>query len=282
LEQQARRLLIKYSERFAENFAGQWLDSRSATQHPSSPLAWAMGKESQLVFSDILKNTQPVSSLMKPGFTYLNSTLANHYRISGTGSSDSMEKVSTDQRGGLLAQGNFLTHTATAADSHPIKRGIWVLDATLCRTLPPLMAATLDEISQVGQSIDPSKTIAEKMRLHRTASQRCNSCHSQIDPIGLALENFDKDGIFRTSYDGGSPVIADLDFYGGVVRNPYELASTIAPTNEFRNCVSRKLAAYFSARNPTSPTVCGEPEKYDRPLIEIVTDQAVRGVREGL
>lgn len=281
LESEAQRLLTKYSSRFASNFAGQWLGFRNTllTGDPNS-LGYALAMESKLVFEQILLVDKPIGQLLEPGFTYLNSSSGAHYSLSGSSTLTDFIQTSTSNRGGLMSQAQFLTRTATINESHPIKRGIWVLDSILCRQLPALGQATFEEIAQAQSQIDPNASVLDKMAFHRNAGARCSTCHNQIDPIGLALENYDKNGQYRSTYSNGKPVVANLFFNGSLVSNPNELASVLGHTNEFRTCVKKKMGAYLLGVNPAAPGGCGQfvPENTTLKSMTINTVlQAVEG-----
>lgn len=281
LESEAQRLLTKYSSRFSTNFAGQWLGfRRQLLSDDSNSLPYALAMESKLVFEQILLVDKPIGQLLEPGFTYLNATAASHYALSGGSSNSDFTQVSSSARGGLMSQAQFLARTATINESHPIKRGIWVLDSILCRQLPALGQATFEEIAQAQAQIDPNASVLDKMAFHRNAGARCSTCHNQIDPIGLALENYDRNGQYRSAYSNGKPVVANLTFNGSLVSNPSELAAVFGQSNEFRSCVKKKMGAYFLGVNPVAPGGCGQfiPENASLKSVTINTVlQAVEG-----
>ncbi len=256
LKTQIERLMNKYKTRFSTSFAGQWLGFRSKLSSDTNSLDFAMATESKLVFEKVLSDGVPTTTLLNPGYSFVNNLLATHYGLPNSANGTEFSKVPTDIRGGLLSQGQWLKRTATLSDSHPIKRGIWVLDSVLCRSLPPLSAATFEEIAAAQSHINPNASIVDRMAAHRQTSSRCMTCHEQIDPIGLALESWDKEGKFRNSYANGRPIIANLPFNGNVVTSPYELSNAIADTNEFTTCVEKKLYAYIAGKDPTKPRSC--------------------------
>jgi hypothetical protein len=119
-----------------------------------------------------------------------------------------------------------------------------VLTRLLCRTLPRVDPATREEIAASFGAIDPSLPLPEQMALHRDTSTRCGGCHAQIDPVGLALEKYDTQGLWRETYPSGAPIVTELELGGVVVRDPHELAAVIAVSPEFRACVSAKLLTF--------------------------------------
>ena len=133
-----------------------------------------------------------------------------------------------------------------------IHRGIYALNRTLCSSIPPLDQATLEEIAATSETIDPSLSLAERMELHRDSSARCIGCHSQMDPLGLALEQFDGEGRVRMSYPDGSLIDNGFQFNGNSVRNPEELESFISESDTYRRCVAEKLF-FFGLNRPSRP-----------------------------
>jgi hypothetical protein len=239
-------------------FAGQWLGFRSSFQDASAQVR-SMATESHLVFIDQLANDQKPEGLLKPGFTYVNSILAADYGLSAPASG--FAKAVTNKRGGLLDQGLFLVATASAAASNPVQRGLWVMDKILCRSLPPLQPATLEEIAEAAKDISPLLTTEERMAKHRDHSSRCYTCHSQIDPLGLPLEKFDQFGRERSNWS-----MNPISFGSSSVRDPASLGKAILSTAEFDHCVTRKLKAYISGINsvasPDTPSCDKDMQEY--------------------
>lgn len=120
----------------------------------------------------------------------------------------------------------------------------------LCRTLPRLEPATLEEITESFANIDRTLPLSEQMATHRASSPRCLSCHGEIDPIGLALEKYDAKGFWRETYLDGSPIVSDLQLYGKQVGDPMKLASAIEGSEEYRTCVASKVLTYALNRGP--------------------------------
>ncbi len=280
IEYQIQRLLRKYSGRFSQNFAGQWLGFRKDLKKPFTDIDGAMAKESSLVFEEIINENQQVSHLLSPGYTYVNQLLSEHLDIATNTNNATFIKVVSMERGGILSQGHFLKSTSSIGKTSPIKRGIWVLDSVLCRTLPPLDAAALEEIAEAQANIDPNASLIEKMKAHRNTSKRCYTCHSQIDPIGLALENWDHLGKFRTRYVDGSPIVSDLEFNGRLVKDPQSLSQSIETTREFRNCVQKKLEAYFGGVNPTQKAQCSTQVTQDTPVRQLTSETLLKSLKE--
>lgn len=266
LKVQAERLIRLSSRRLTINFAGQWLEFRDTLKNDPDELSQSMAMESLLVFEELLKSEANLSQLMVPGFTFVNAPLSSHYQLGVAQGVATYKRIETTKRGGILNQGHFLSLHTGSPRAQPIKRGVTVLGRVLCRTLPTLNAATFEEIAEAQKSIDPNAPLIEQMKDHRDSSKRCYSCHSQIDPIGLALENWDNRGVFRTQYENGHPVVADLDFNGTKVSDPFELSEVIGQSPEFRTCVARQIAAFSRGLDPTGGSKCAPQPIEDQPL----------------
>lgn len=249
---EATRLLQTSTPRFADDFAGQWLDFRpSLTAAPETPLQQSMRKEAADVFSAVLLDGLPPSRLIDPGFTVVDDTLASFYGLPASG------RVETRERGGIFTQGHFLTSSARGTDfRRVIHRGLYTLTRAMCQSVPPLDPATREEINgSVGQ-IDPTTPLSEQMQIHRNSSQRCNGCHAMMDPLGLALEAYDAQGQRRAAYADGSSVDNDFDFFGTSMKNPDELAAHLTTSGDFERCVAEKLFTFGLHRALTDAERC--------------------------
>jgi hypothetical protein len=252
LAAQAGRLLAVDGDRFAEHFAGQWLDFRvvgSTSPVSTDPLAVSMRHEAHAVFAAVLADGLPAERLLSPGFTFVDERLAAHYGLTPDPSAPvdaaGFVRTSTDARGGLFAQGHFLTSTATGSDfKRVIRRGLFALGRTMCRSMPMLDPATREEINASVGQIDPTTPLGAQMQIHRATSERCLACHSQMDPPGLALERYDARGLERSAYADGSAVDNDFDFNGVRMRNPAELSAFLQGSGDYRRCVVEKLLTW--------------------------------------
>jgi hypothetical protein len=260
----AARLLEQDLARFTMSFGGQWLDFRDPSL--SHPLASDLQREVRDVFSSVLRDELPAERLLSPGYTIVTGPLATAYGLPGGAGPETAFRVATTQRGGLLTHGLFLARTGAGSEfRRPIHRGLWVLTRLLCRPLPRLDQATLEEIGSSFDRIDRSKPLPEQMAQHRDASTRCGACHRHIDPIGLALEKFDRVGRWRDAYDDGQPIVTDLEFDGVRVRDPYELSAAVEASPDFRACVAEKLFTFALNRGPGPGEAC-LVERLARPL----------------
>jgi len=257
LRAQAERLLAREGSRFVDNFAGQWLDFRAPIGANDTPLGTSMRNEAHDVFAAVLDEDLPPERLIEPGFTIVDAALAAHYGLPAGDESAGPARISTSERGGLFTQGHFLTSSARGSEfQRVIHRGIFTLNRMLCTSVPMLDPATREEIaSSVGQ-IDPALPLGDRMQAHRNTSERCLSCHSQMDPLGLALEHFDTEGRWRDAYPDGSAIDNGFDFNDTPVHDPAELATFVAGSDDFQRCVAEKLFTYGLHRAVRSEETC--------------------------
>jgi len=211
LERQVRRMLADpRSEALIANFAGQWLQLRNVRSvQPNSDefpdfddnLRQAFRRETELLFTSILREDRNVLDLLRADYTFVNERLARHYGISGVyGSRFRRVPVTDDTRRGLLGQGSMLAITSHAERTSPVLRGKWVLENLLGLPVPP-PPADVPALKGKEDGVKP-RTLREQLAEHR-ADPVCASCHKVMDPVGFALENFDAIGAWRTREPGG-------------------------------------------------------------------------------
>jgi mono/diheme cytochrome c family protein len=216
LRAQVKRMLADpRADALTKNFAGQWLYLRNIdqarpdyTNYPNfdQRLRFAMRTESEMFFDAIVREDRPVLDFIKADYTFLNERLAKHYGISGV-SGPAFRKVKLtpeSHRGGLLGQASILTVTSYDNRTSVVKRGVWILDNLLAAPPPPPPpdVPALNEKAASGKVLSSRDQIA----LHR-ANPVCAACHNKMDPLGLALENYDAVGAWRDK-DAGDPVDA--------------------------------------------------------------------------
>ena len=143
----------------------------------------------------VIETDSSVMDFLDADYTFLNERLAKHYGIEGlSGDEFRLVKLEPGQhRGGLLTQGSILTLTSPPTRTSPVKRGIWVLQ-TLFNDPPSPPPADVPPLEQGGVL---TGTVRQVLEAHR-ANAQCAGCHSKIDPYGLALENFNAIGVWRT------------------------------------------------------------------------------------
>jgi hypothetical protein len=217
LANQVRRMLADpRSEALAKNFAGQWLHLRNLKElHPDvylypdsdDNLFRSMQRETELLFDSIVRENRNIADLMTANYTFVDERLAKHYGIPNVlGSEFRRVTLKDENRFGLLGQGSILSVTSFANRTSPVARGKWVLEQILgtAAPVPPPNVPVLDENNVNGGEPVKLRSVRERMEKHRT-NEPCASCHKIMDPIGLALENFDAVGAWRTQ-DSGFPV----------------------------------------------------------------------------
>jgi hypothetical protein len=224
LEKQVRRMLADpRSEALAPRFASQWLRLQDLEQIKPDALAYpaydhllseAMRRETEMFFNALIEEDRALADLLTADFTFVNERLAEHYKIPNVAGSNFRRVQLTDpNRRGILGQGSVLMLTSVADRTSPVLRGKWVMEVLLGSPPPPPPpnVPTFEEsnASDGGRLL----TVRERMEQHRK-NPTCNSCHRVIDPLGLALENFDVTGQWRLR-DNGSPVDATGDLYDG-------------------------------------------------------------------
>jgi len=208
LRQQFSRMMADArSERFLTDFLNQWLQlSKVGEMQPDSKLypeynaelERAMVQETRLFMCELLVNNLSLANLIDSDWTMLNGRLARHYGIASV-TGPEFRKVTLDKtktvRGGMLAQASILNLTANGTTTSPVIRGVWVLEHLL--GTPP--APPPPDVPAIEPDIRGATTINEQLAKHRTNAQ-CAACHAKIDPYGMALENFDVIGGWRTNY----------------------------------------------------------------------------------
>jgi len=211
LVRQTRRMLADpRHERFSKHFVRQWLtmdlldhvniDDRIYPDFDNA-LKEAMKQEPIAFFEEVLQSDRSVMDFIHADYAMVNARLAKHYGISDV-DGNHFRKVPVkpeDNRGGLLTQAGLLAMNSDGTDSHPLKRGIWLLESILNDPPPPPPPA-VPEVDLADPEI-LKMTLKERMEDHRNKAA-CLSCHVKIDPWGLALENFDAVGGWRTENRG--------------------------------------------------------------------------------
>ena len=278
LELQTRRMLADpRSEALATRFAAQWLRLQDLEKiHPDAltypyfdqTLADAMLRETELFFDHLVQENRSVLDLITADYTFVNERLARHYGITGV-LGPSFRKVTypSDERRGLLGHGSVLTLTSHPDRTSPVLRGKWVLEVLLGAPPPPpppdIPAFEETEASEEGRFF----TVRERMEQHR-ANPQCNSCHNVIDPLGLALENFDVTGVWRIR-DEGNPVDPVGVMYNGTeLASPADLRQALLDIPEVvLSTFTENLMAYALGRRV---------EYYDMPTIRAITREAAK------
>jgi mono/diheme cytochrome c family protein len=273
LEKQIDRMLVDpRAEALVTNFAAQWLGLRQlATINPTSTeydgtLRESMRRETELLFASILRADASVLDLLDADYTFVDERLARHYGMAHVEGSRFRRVAVTDaSRRGILGHASVLTLTSAPNRTSVVKRGQWVLEnllGTPPSPPPPGVEVKLDQPPAPGAA---PATLRQRMEQHR-ANPSCGACHGVIDPIGIALENFDAIGKWRDA-TSGQPVDADTALWDGT---PLQGAaglrrSLLARSPQFVETLVEKLMAYGLGR---------KVEYYDMPTIRGIVSRA--------
>jgi cytochrome c5 len=258
LEQQARRMLAdSRSKALVRNFAGQWLYLRNMRTVGPDPqifpefdenLREGFARETELFIEDNLREDRSVVNLLNANYTFVNERLARFYGIPNIyGSNFRRVTLSSDERKGLLGQGSILTVTSYANRTSPTIRGKWLLENFLGTPPPPPPPNVPSLKEQSGQS-GAILTMRHRMEAH-LANPACAVCHTRMDPLGFALENFDAIGQWRTA-EGRTPINTSGVLPDGTKFNgPVELRNILlSHPEQFANTVTQKMLTYALGR----------------------------------
>src|SRR5688572_5109863 len=221
LDAQVRRMLADpRSQSLTDNFAGQWLHIRNLRNTTPDKndfpdfddnLRQAFERELELFVGSVINEDRSVLELLTADYTFLNERLAKHYRIRSVYGPDFRRVVLTqDGRRGRLGKGGALTLTSHADRTSPVVRGKWILD-NLLGTPPPPAPAVVPPFPEEVPGVPT--TVRARMEQHRS-NPACAGCHKVMDPLGLALENFDAVGAWRTR-ESGIPIDASGELTDG-------------------------------------------------------------------
>ena len=276
LDRQTRRMLADpRAEALATRFAAQWFRLQDMdTVHPDpnyypnfdESLAGAMRRETELFFDFLVREDRSLFELYTADYTFVNERLARHYGFSNVaGRHFRRVTYPDDRRRGLLGHGSILVLTSMANRTSPVLRGKWVMEVLLGTPPPPPPpdVPTLEETE--GAKDGRLLTTRERMEIHRT-NPVCRSCHRFMDPIGLALDNFDVTANWRVR-ENGMPLDTRGDFYDGTkVSTLGELSDVLLkrPIPLVRT-FTENLLAYSLGRRV---------ETYDQPTIRAIARAA--------
>ncbi|MBY0492326.1 MAG: DUF1592 domain-containing protein [Gemmatimonadaceae bacterium] len=279
LQQQTKRMLADpRSEALATRFAAQWLRlpdialvHPDANQYPDfrEQLAVDMRRETELFFYNLVKENRSMNDFFTANYTFANEALAKHYDIPGVVGSEfrRVNYPAGSPRSGIFGHGSVLTLTSVANRTSPVLRGKWVMEV-LMGSPPPAPPPNVPDLEKTGAAKEGRLlTTRERMEIHR-ANATCKSCHQFIDPIGLALDNFDVMGRWRIR-ENGTPLDTRGDYYDGTkISSPAELQAALLkrPVPVMRN-FTRNLMAYGLGRRI---------EWYDEPAVRKIERVAAK------
>lgn len=252
---------------FAASFPRQWLQLRKVGMFPPDKtlypeydenLEQSMVAETVGFFDEVLKRNGSLRDFLDSDWTMLNERLAEHYGIPGI-RGDRLQRVSLkpeDHRGGLLTQAAVLSLTSDGTRHRPVHRGVWVLESIIGKPPPP-PPANVPALSTPAPNAKKT-TVREKLEQHR-ADPNCTACHNKIDPLGVAFDNYDAIGRWRTveTLKEGTGENPPLD-PGGKLADGRAFSGSadlkkllVDDTDRFAAAFAEKLATYALRRGMT-------------------------------
>jgi mono/diheme cytochrome c family protein len=281
LDKQVRRMLADpKAEALATRFASQWLRLQDLDklipdylQYPNydDTLAAAMKRETELFFDSLVRNDRPVLELLTADYSFVNDRVARHYGIANVAGPAFRRVQLPDNRRGLLGHGSILALTSNSDRTSPVQRGKWVMEVMLGSPPPPPPpnVPSLDDTKTTGEG--KFLSVRERLEEHRK-NPACTSCHRVIDPLGLALENFDVTGAWRIK-DNEVPIDSAGELYDGTkMEGPGGLRSALLKHKDaFLQSFTENLLTYALGRRV---------EYFDMPAVrQIVRDAAKNDYR---
>lgn len=276
LESQVRRMLADpRSEALATRFAAQWLHLRDLEgirpdqmlyPHWDHTLVESSQRETELFFDSLVREDRSVLDLVAADYTFANERLARHYRIPNvTGNAFRRVSLPDEDRRGILGHASILMLTSIADRTSPVIRGKWVMEVLL-GTPPPPPPPNVPELEEVKDAKGSRLlSVRERMEEHR-ANPACNSCHRVIDPLGLALENFDATGAWRVK-DNGVWIDASGELYDGTMVD--------GPSSLRKALLKRSDLVLLNFTESLMTYAVGRPvEYYDMPAVRAIVREA--------
>lgn len=276
-EQVSRMLADPRAKTLVDDFAAQWLHlakldeitpNRGLFPHASRFLdPRPMFKQELSLFIDsVMRSDQSVLRLLDADYTFLNERLAAHYGIKGVkGSRFRRVELEDSYRHGLLGKGAILMMTANPNRTSPVLRGNWILETVL--GTPPGEPPPNVESFPENRSGEPARSVRERLEQH-AADPGCHGCHGVMDPLGLALENFDTVGLYRTiDADTLNPIDATGELPGGIeITGPDDLRQALVARGDmFVQTLTENLMTFALGR---------EVNHHDMPLVREIVRKA--------
>jgi hypothetical protein len=278
IEKQVRRMLADpKASSLVTSFAMKWLNLDGLDSVKPDPMLFPgftdqlrrdFSSEAELFIGSILLEDRSVVDLLTANHTYLNERVARHYGISGvTGTQFRKVTLAEKERWGLLGKAAVLMRTSYGDRTSPVLRGAWVLDKLIGTPPTPPPPNTATDLSQ--KAGEQPKTVRARLEQHRDKAS-CRQCHGVIDPTGLALENFDAVGAFRTvDRQANAPIDASTVLPNGVpINGVVELrAQLVDRPASFVGAVTERLMMYALNR---------ELEYFDMPQVRTIVRGAAK------
>ena len=272
-----RMLQDPRSEALSTRFAAQWLRLDDLDKvHPDrlmfpdfyEQLKDAMRHETELLFDHLVREDGSVFDLYTADYTFVNERLARHYGIDGVTGDDfrMVQYPEGSARRGILGHGSVLTLTSHAGRTSPVLRGKWIMEVVM-GTPPPPPPPGVPPLDETAEAAVEGRvlTTKDRMEIHRE-NPTCNACHRFIDPIGLALDNFDVTGQWRIK-EGGVPLDTNGELYDGTpVTSPLSLQEALLDRSVLLvRSFTSNLMAYGLGRRT---------EYFDQPTIRAIAERA--------
>ena len=275
-QRQVRRMMADpRAEALATRFISQWLRLQDldkvqpdVRQYPDfdEQLRSAMRRETELFFQHLVRDNRSVLELFTADYTFVNERLAIHYGMPNVVGKEFRRVPQSDpQRRGVLAHASILTLTSHATRTSAVDRGKWVMEVFLHSPPPPPPPGVPDLEATPAVHEGKLLTVRARMEQHRT-NPTCAACHRMMDPIGLALENYDVTGRWRTR-DNGMPVDPQSELWDGTpVASPSDLREALLKRREsLLRVFTRNLMAYALGRRV---------EYFDMPTVRSIVRKA--------
>ncbi|HEY7791806.1 MAG TPA: DUF1592 domain-containing protein [Vicinamibacterales bacterium] len=281
LDAQVRRMLKDpRSMALSTRFAALWLRLQDVDKMRPDPLLYpqydkrlaeSMKEETEIFFDSIVKGDRSVLDLLTADYTYVNQDLAAFYGIPNVAGPE-FRRVSLQgtERRGILGQGSILVETSVADRTSPVARGKWVLEVLLGQPPPPPPPNVDTNLDDSAAPVQGGRTLStrERMEQHR-ANPFCASCHSVIDPIGLALENFDPTGHWRIKDNNVAVDTAGTLYDGSTLKGLPGLDQALMRHQDtVLRVFTENLMAYALGR---------QVQYYDMPTVRSVVSRAAAG-----
>ena len=280
LETQVVRMLSDpRSRNLATSFASQWLRLQEAGKNEPEPYLYPdftgqlkedMVRETQLFFENLVREDRSLLEIVSADYTFVNERLADHYGIEGIIGNEFQRVTYEDEtRRGLLGHGSVLMLTSMSNRTSPVLRGKWVMEVIMGSPPPPpppdIPTLEATEGAEDGRIL----TTRERLEIHR-ANPTCNACHQFMDPIGLALDNFDVTGAWRIREDGRELDTTGTYYDGTAINTPMDLNEVLIkrPIPIIRSFTANLLAYAMGRRieffdQPTVRKIVKEAEASD-------------------
>ncbi len=275
LEKQVKRMLAHpRAEAVSSRFAAQWLRlqdldkvSPDYLQYPQydDRLAAGFRRETELFFDSLVREDRSILDLITADYSFVNERVAKHYGIGNVTGPQFRRVTLPDNRRGILGHGSILVLTSNSDRTSPVYRGKWVMEVLLGSPPPPPPANVpeLDEVKPTGGG--RTLSVRERMEEHRK-NPTCNACHRVIDPLGLALENYDPTGAWRIKDNDVAVDPVGVLYDGSKIDGPVSLRAAILKYKDvFVTSFTESLLTYALGRRI---------EPFDMPAIRAIVRDA--------